>query len=573
MKLTHFIPCKSLIVLLLLLFLVYLLKIQCELNICTGDKNVSYYAEPEKCYPTQSDLAQQRHIVKLIQRDQYTSLELVCHICPDENISNFQWFRIPRHKYDKSIFKLDAETFYNSKWILDESLFEPVNSVLQTNDPCIISATNELVFTRFNPYSDSGTYVCRSLNETNHPLNFIWYHIDYINSYEEVSHRMDMPPVIRQMDKSVNSYHELEELQKKVEDEINLSDDFHDQQFNLLHITSKSFNNLTHQEECGPVVIRQNRVCYINIPRRLTDDDISIYTEEIQLLYLVLLNAFSEFGQFYDDKEQSIIWPLLEKSAKNSAIVLGFKLFMDENNLYIPCQYNLFKQLPNLEGKFKPLDIFNLHITITYDISCGESNAIEMVNLALQRDISKMKLNILGYSDIRFMKLEKLSIEHEAYLKLDCRITDAYVCDYNYYPIIWRTKNQTFYRRTILHERIYMNEACELIILDVRLNDSDVYSCYTRDTRQPTKWHPQPKLSYSLKIQKSHYKWPGENDILIGLIFLIIWSIFIIIIWLILMIYNLHITHESKIVANERMRNIERLERIKKERFKNYSSI
>ncbi|CAH8435668.1 unnamed protein product [Heterobilharzia americana] len=567
MKLFHSILLKSQ---LLVLCLHYVSRVHCNLNICTGDKNVTYYAEPEKCYSTQSDLAKQRHIVKLVKRDQYTSLELVCHVCPDENLTQFQWFRITRN-VDKTIFVLNEKTTYSSKWILDENLLEPIKSDLQTNDPCIINSTNELVFNKFNPFVDSGTYVCRSLNESDHPLNFIWYHVDYINSYEDVSHKVEIP-IIRRMDKSATTYHQLEQLQNKVEKEINLSEDFHDQKFNLLQITSKSFHNLTHDEDCGPIKVRQNRVCYIHIPRKVPDH-VNIYTDEIQLLYFVLLNAFSEFGQFYDDQEQKGIWPFLEISAKNLAVELGFMLFMSEYDLYIPCQYNFFKQLPNLKDTFQPLKIFNLHISVTYDLSCGESNAIELVNLALQRDLSKIKLNILGYNDVRFMQLEKLSIEHEPFLKLDCRTVEKVICDGSYYPIIWRTKNHTFYRRTLLHERIYIDDACDLILLNVRLNDSDVYSCYTRDTRQLSKWHPQPKLSYRLKIEKSHYQWPNKNDILIGLIFLILWSIFIVIIWFILMIYNLHITYESKVMAYERLRNIERLERFKNERLQNYCSV
>ncbi|CAH8430629.1 unnamed protein product [Schistosoma turkestanicum] len=524
-----------------------------DLNFCTDNKNVTYDNDTDKCYTQQSDLAEQRHIVKLIRRDENTSLELTCLICPDENSTNFQWFRITRKKYGKTIFTLSDNTFYGSRWILDVNLLEPVVSDVQMNDPCLVNHTNELIYTKFAPMTDSGTYVCRSLHDNDHPSNFIWYHIDYINFYESVSYKLSIPS-IHQMNKFATSNYQLTQFQNIVEKEIDLSEDFQDQEFNLLYITSKSFHNLTDHESCGRIKVRQNRVCYIRIPRSLPTN-IDNYPEEIQLIYLILLNGFSEFGQFYDDIDQSDLWETFKQTSESQANDLGFKLFMNETYLYIPCQYNFFKQLPNLNGAFQPLKIFNLHITVTYELSCGQSDAMEIVNLALQRDITKMKLKILGFEDVRFMKLEKLAIEHEPLLKLDCHLTEDYKCDNpnNDYPIIWRTSNYTFYLRTILNERIHMNEKCELIIHNVNLNDSDVYSCYTKDTRQPNTWHHQPKISIRLKIEKSHHEWPSKNDLFTGLLFLTIWSIFILIIWFILLIYNLYIIHESKLLIDKHL--------------------
>ncbi|RTG83603.1 uncharacterized protein DC041_0009660, partial [Schistosoma bovis] len=162
--------------------------------------------------------------------------------------------------------------------------------------------TNELVYKKFDPYHDSGTYVCQSLNNNNkHPLNFIWYHIDYINAYTNTWSRLNLP-FIERMNKSVTTYNQLIQLQKYIEEEMNRPEYFHDQTFSLLRITSKSFHNLTHYKYCGNIHVQQNRVCYVQIPRKLPIhiDNSNNNIEEIKLIYFILFNGFYEFGQFYD---------------------------------------------------------------------------------------------------------------------------------------------------------------------------------------------------------------------------------------------------------------------------------
>ncbi|VDP67428.1 unnamed protein product, partial [Schistosoma mattheei] len=273
--------------------------------------------------------------------------------------------------------------------------------------------------------------------------------------------------------------------------------------------------------------------------------------EEIKLIYFILFNGFYEFGQFYDDDDNNTnqlnFWRLFKKSSENLATQLGFQLFLNKTYLYIPCQYNFFKQLPNLNKTFQPLNILNLYITITYHLHCvHQLDTIEMMNLPLKYDVTKMKLNIHDYHHVNYMKLEKLAMEYEPFITLDCHLTKEYICNHTTATnntnnlIKWSTTNLTFYSPTIFNERIYINEKCQLIIHNVKLIDSNIYNCYIKNQYQSNNpW--QLKISYRLKIEKSYYQWPSKNNLLIGLLFLVIYSIFIIIIWFILMIYNVYI--------------------------------
>ncbi|KAK4473233.1 hypothetical protein MN116_004406 [Schistosoma mekongi] len=419
-----------------------------NLKFCTDHRNVTLNIESDNCYIVQLNLAKQRHIVKLIKPNENTSLELPCHLCSNENLTNFQWFRIVRNKFNASIFILNNKTLYNSRWILNEHLFESISSItsinnkILLNNPCLVNYTNELVYNNFNPTIDSGTYVCRALNDIEHPVNFIWYHIDYINSYKDKLYKLNIP-TIQYKSQSITNLYQLEQLQQEIMNEINHSDYFHDYTFNLLSITSKSFHNLTHYQQCKPITIQYNRVCYIRIPRVLPYN-IHIYSQEIQLIYLILINGFIEFGQFYNNIEQLNLWRVFEKSAENLAQNLNFKLFLNKTYLYIPCQYNLFKQLPNLNKTFQPLNIYNLYIIITYNIKCNQLDNIEIMHRILKYDISKMKINLLDYHNRKYMKLEKLAIEHDKLITLDCYFNDKYTCSINttnnkQYTIIWRT--------------------------------------------------------------------------------------------------------------------------------------
>ncbi|CAH8435234.1 unnamed protein product [Schistosoma mattheei] len=179
-------------------FLFNFIPISSHLNVCPNNETVIYNNnnsndnnnnELNKCYALQLHLAKQRHIIRLIKRDQFTmNLQLTCHLCSNDNPINFQWYRI--------------------------------------------------------------------LQEINRP--------EY----------------------------------------------FHDRTFSLLRITSKSFHNLTHYKYCGNIHVQQNRVCFIQIPRKRpihidNSNDNNNNIEEIKLIYFILFNGFYEFGQFYDDDDNN----------------------------------------------------------------------------------------------------------------------------------------------------------------------------------------------------------------------------------------------------------------------------
>uniref|UniRef100_A0A5K4F5Q2 Ig-like domain-containing protein n=1 Tax=Schistosoma mansoni TaxID=6183 RepID=A0A5K4F5Q2_SCHMA len=356
------------------LFLFNFIKISSTLNYCKDNRSLVYNNnnnELDECYKLQLSLAKQRHIIKLVKYNQFTNIQLTCHLCSNENRTHFQWFRITRKKYNQTIFLLNNITFYDHKWILDQNLYEPIISNITTNDPCIMNNTNELIYEKFDPYNDSGTYICQSLYNNKHPTNFIWYHIDYINPYQNKLSQFN----ISSINKIVTTYQQLIKLQNNIKKQIYLLNSFYNQKFNLLYITIKFYHNLTQYTYCNNIYnIQINYICYIRIPRKLLYNNI----DEIQLIYFILFNGFYQFGQFYDDDNNKINQSNLTKIYKtffeNLANQLNFKLFLNKTYLYIPCQYNLFKQLPNLNYTFQPLNILNYYIIIKYKFNCKQLN-------------------------------------------------------------------------------------------------------------------------------------------------------------------------------------------------------
>ncbi|VDO91835.1 unnamed protein product [Schistosoma mattheei] len=137
-------------------FLFNFIPISSHLNVCPNNETVIYNNnnsndnnnnELNKCYALQLHLAKQRHIIRLIKRDQFTmNLQLTCHLCSNDNPINFQWYRILRKKHNQTIFHLNNKTFYDHKWILNRDLLEPVLTNTLINDPCLINRTNELIY-------------------------------------------------------------------------------------------------------------------------------------------------------------------------------------------------------------------------------------------------------------------------------------------------------------------------------------------------------------------------------------------------------------------------------------------
>ncbi|CAH8434021.1 unnamed protein product [Schistosoma intercalatum] len=205
-------------------FLLNFIPISSHLNVCPNNKTVIYNNnnnnELNKCYALQLNLAKQRHIIRLIKRDQFTmNLQLACHLCSNDNPIHFQWYRILRKKSNQTIFHLSNKTLYDHKWILNRDLLEPVLTNTLINDPY------------------------------------------YINAYTNTWSRLNLP-FIERMNKSVTTYNQLIQLQKYIEEEMNRPEYFHDQTFSLLRITSKSFHNLTHYKYCGNIHI-QKKSCLL----------------------------------------------------------------------------------------------------------------------------------------------------------------------------------------------------------------------------------------------------------------------------------------------------------------------
>ncbi|CAL8071709.1 unnamed protein product [Calicophoron daubneyi] len=324
-----------------------------------------------------------------------------------------------------------------------------------------------------------------------------------------------------------------------------------DENYGPFYVTSVLTDNLGSVRDCGPVTIRLDRSCFIRMSSD-TSSQMGTEDEEAKLIYLVLRQAF-DFLVSYRDATSRGDFNARLMAARSKAGMLGFAIHGNEDTMYIPCQYSLFRQLPTLEGKFNPMQKRGLYVTVNYEIECKGMDPMEMIQMALNRDLSNIKMNLLGYSDVRYMKIEKVVMEDTKNVVISCRLDQIARCSNTFSDVLWRYENNiTFHRRTMMDERIYVSSNCDLVLQTVTLNDTGIYACHVRDGRYSFRWNKQPKLAYRLKVERSTYKWPDPDEFIIGLIVLIAWALFISIMWLFLLLFNYHMYTRALVIAESR---------------------
>ncbi|KAF7257497.1 hypothetical protein EG68_05482 [Paragonimus skrjabini miyazakii] len=524
-----------------------LLRTDSPLKLCEWEDNTTLQHNLRACEVRTVDMALKHHVAILVPFASVTPLDLACQICTLDNSSDLEWIWAGRNKVGP-LFVLQSP----GNWILNWSLFEPVST--QSNSeyiktPCLYRKSFTLHFEQLNASEHLGTYVCTDRAKPDAPTNQIWYHVDTISPYEPTLDELDLPSKYDLYSK-VETLSQMQSLQKTIDTDLAAYQEYDNFYHEPFYLTSLVFNNLPKAAPCGTHTIRAYRSCFVRIqPDSIYD--MRTFTEEAKLIYTALLYAFDFLvgHHQYDDRVRNAV---MRSAAMRRAAELGFYANLNLTDIYVPCQYTLFYHLPKLEG-FKPLTTRGFYTDMNYDFVCPELDPMDLINLALERDVTKMQVQILGIEDVRYMKIEKVTIEGSQLMQLTCNLNRPVNCSGERKDVIWKTESGiTFTRRTMLNERIYMSGDCSLILQTVERNDSNVYQCFTRSAKNPTMWSRSPYIAYRLSIEKANYKLPELNEFFIGLVILSVWAICIAIMWFILLAYNYHVYSSALLVAAAR---------------------
>ncbi|KAF8566100.1 hypothetical protein P879_03888 [Paragonimus westermani] len=528
------------------------LRTDSPLKICEWEDNTTLQHNLRACEVRTIDMALKHHLPVLVPFVSVGPLDLACEVCLLDNSSDLEWVWARRNQVGP-LFVLQSP----GNWILNWSLFEPVSTQPDSEyveTPCLYGKSFTLHFDQLNAGKHLGTYVCMDRAKPDAPTNQIWYHVDTINPYEPTLDQLDLPSKYELYSK-VETLSQMQSLQKTVDTDLAAYQEYENFYHDPIYLTSLVFNNLPKVASCGTYTIRAYRSCFVRIqPDSIYD--MTRFTEEAKLIYTTLMYAFDFLVSHhqYDDQVRNVA---MRSAAKRRSVELGFYANLNLTDIYVPCQYTLFYHLPKLKG-FKPLTTRGFYTDMNYDFVCPELDPMDLINLALERDVTKMQVQLLGFDDVRYMKIEKVTIEGSQRIQLTCNLNRPVDCSEVHKDVIWKTESgMTFTRRTMLNERIYMSGDCSLIIQKVERNDSGVYQCFTRNPKNPTMWSRSPYIAYRLSIEKANYKLPELNEFFVGLIILSIWAICIAIMWLILMAYNYHVYSSALIVAAARKRKHE----------------
>lgn len=524
-----------------------------EFILSCEEKGTWYPESLDDCKTKRMERAMKSHMFILVPREGQSDIRIRCPVCKDDVLDVFSWVWVPRAS-DEVIFDYSTEPIYQDPWTVKEHLFRFVESAedkeSKTTDPCLISSTNELKFFHFIPSKHAGTYMCRNENDSTHAANYIYTHVDTVWSSDSLNDEVKLP-AISKMNTIVENLEEIRTPLQEIKEDLARAEDLQTEVYGPLILAYKFQDNLPATSLCGPIRVKLERTCFVRINPEIQSQMFHKDVEE-KFIYNMVRLAFDALTSWRFVVMPTEIQAKL-RLARLQANELGFPLFENDTDMYIPCRFSLFQQMSNLGGKFTPLKKRGIYVNVNFHIKCQELDPMELISMSLERDIGKMKSTLLGVDDTRYMKLETVIMEGSEVIRLSCRLSRPVDCNTNMHPILWRAETgHSFARRTALDERIYMSGSCELVIRQVDLNDSGIYKCFIRDPQNPAKWHRAPKLAYRVKVEKKNYKLPDKNDVLIGIIVLTGWSICIFVMWVILLIFNQQVYSTALIVAKAR---------------------
>ncbi|CAL8071705.1 unnamed protein product [Calicophoron daubneyi] len=503
---------------------------QCQGEELKCDDKHKCLDEPALCRRKRLYKATQRHHTQIFGPLDKTStgVYLECPICENEEMTDFKWNYTERRS---DLIKL-SDSVYDSDEVLSLNRMKPLGKI-GSDEPLLNLTVQKL-----------GTYVCSNKNP-DHPANYIWYHLDQITSeYTDVS-----SSVLEGAHRKIVNPRQVTVMRRRAKEVLSNAGGWSDITAGPLVVTYAISEENTEVVGCGPVTIEMYKKCFIRIPAQQPTqfpNDVLRYT------YKLLRKAFSDL--LNTGSKQA------EVRAKNK----GLDIHGNGSHLYIPCQYPLLREISTLDKYLRHGGLKNYKVRLELHLMCPSIGFEQLVSLASLKSLKNMKVHIPPLRDYRYTKVDRIVMDKTENLTLPCSRRDKMSCSSDEPDAIWKSGNMITYTSVRFHnESVYVDEDCSLKFLRVHPYDGDIYYCFLRDKdSNNTVWSKLPRIAYRVNVERTGFQWPRENDVLVGLVLLICWTLFLIVLWVVLNLYDAHLrSHAMFYVSSDRTEG--RMKRIK----------
>lgn len=483
------------------------------------------------CYEDRILWAMKRHHARFIDfGNSPQTLFLDSAVCLDEDASNFQWKFIPRTA-TPPIFEHDVHSNYDGSFILKDTLLMDV-PVVNNREQCLIGNSGDLYLSGINAERFTGTYVCMHKSDKTHPTNFIWYHVDHI--YPQYPQTITIPGVPEMT--SVESYEQMMQMEAIAKRGLAEYIGWHDRRSGPFTMTSELFEEEVYIGQCGPLKVGHEKRCYVSIPVI----EPTVYNRSNHLhAYRVLRDAFDFLAHAPGHTKQS--GRRAQEVVREQMRDVRFDFHGNGTFIYIPCGYSLFRHLFGIVEELAGFPGASYRLEVTYDVACVDAGITDLIEFARLSDFSKDKFEIAPLLDFRYIKIQRLVFEGEKGLELRCPSHIPLSCNSSFSAeAIWKSGNDlTFEKRRSENDNVYVTTECALHFTVVHRYDVDIYYCYLRGGVKPTEvWSNKPRIAYRLQMEQAVFSWPRENDVLVGLVVLMVWSVFLVLVWIVLSLYD-----------------------------------
>ncbi|CAH8825159.1 unnamed protein product [Trichobilharzia szidati] len=509
------------------------------------------------CILARKEKASRRHNFLLFNSEETNiTFTIYCPICTDDSMELFKWKYIPASK-KQIIFVISNQSIYESYISIKNELLESVENISLYN-PCYTQQENHLVAKNVAADKFMGTYVCTYVNDTNHPANFIWYHLYRTGVFKRKSRAIDIPR-ISGFDNQIDSVEQIDIIQNQARIALNNISELNDRQYDYMTITFKPDYDHNVIRYCGKIKINQYRRCYLKVPRHESIMEIDEGNNEVRETGKILRSSLGLITRLEDQGSNSA-----HQLAVNKARRLGFDVYNDSKYIYIPCEYELLQHMSIPIPDFPPAGV---HAEVNYEILCKQIHPMKFITLLDQKHLINQPIQIKTIRDYHYLKIQNILIENQKNVVLKCNVNKIRQlnCTKKHMDAIWKSSRDiTYTLKTEKNELVYITEDCDLKFKVIRRSDSGTYYCHTRNsssyiTSRNNKsyvslWTGKPVIAYRLHIQRGIYEWPLKNTVKTDMMILFLWSLILTVIWVIYAFYKLHAQNLALDLALRRRR-------------------